>query len=110
MHHRVRRLIKREVEVLPLLCGAGDAFAGDGLLEGLGGAANFAVDDVIFEGGAGFDGAVDEVVAEVVDYAGDFADLWREGVDCQPAVLLLSCRRGSIRELYLRHLVDFAVQ
>jgi len=45
------------------------------LLEGFGGAADFAVDDVIGVRDAGGDCAADEVFADEVDYAGYFADL-----------------------------------
>jgi len=44
-------------------------------LEGSSAAADFAVDDVVFVAGAGGDGAGEGVLADVVDYAGDFADL-----------------------------------
>lgn len=77
MHDRVRRFVEHHVEVLPLLVGACDFPAGDMFLEGVGGGADFAVDDVVGEGLACFDRAADEVLADVVDYAGYFADLER---------------------------------
>lgn len=71
----MRALVEGHVEVFALLRGAGDAPADDGILECGGGRADFAVDDGVFVGGAGGDGAVEGVFAQVVDYAGDFADL-----------------------------------
>ena len=71
----MRALVEGHVEVFALLRGAGDAPADDGILEGGGGGADFAVDDGVFVGGAGGDGAVEGVFAQVVHYAGDFADL-----------------------------------
>lgn len=71
----MRALVEGHVEVFALLRGAGDAAADDGILEGRGRGADFAVDDGVFVGGAGGDGAVEGVFAQVVDYAGDFADL-----------------------------------
>ena len=75
MHHCVWRFVECHVEVLALLVCARDAPALDGFLEGIGGGTDFAVDDVVGVGGAGGDGAADEVLAEVVDYARDFSDL-----------------------------------
>lgn len=72
----MRAFVECHVEVFALLCGAGDAPADDGILEGRGGGADFAVDYGVVVGGAGGDGAVDGVFAEVVDYSGDFADLF----------------------------------
>ena len=69
------RLVEGDVEVLSLLIRAGDCAACDVFLEGIAAAADFAVDDGVFVGGAGGDGAVEGVFAQVVDYAGDFADL-----------------------------------
>jgi len=75
VHDGVRALVEGHVEVFALLRGAGDAPADDGILEGGGGCTDFAVDDGVFVGGAGGDGAVEGVFAQVVDYAGHFADL-----------------------------------
>lgn len=44
-------------------------------MEGIGGRANFAVDDIIVEGFAMGDSTANQVFAKVVDYACDFADL-----------------------------------
>lgn len=75
MQDRVWRLVESDVEVLSLLAGAGDFSVGHMVLEGFGAAADFAVDDVVFVAGAGGDGAREGVLADVVHYAGDFADL-----------------------------------
>ena len=71
----MRALVEGHVEVLALLRCAGDAPADDGILEGGSRRADFAVDNGVFVGDAGGDGAVEGVFAQVVDYAGDFADL-----------------------------------
>lgn len=75
----MRRPVEREVEVLALLAGARDRASGDGGLEGCGARADFAVDDWVIVRGAGGYGAVQGVAAEVVEDAGDFADLDGEG-------------------------------
>jgi hypothetical protein len=69
------RLVEGDVEVLSLLIRAGDCAACDVFLEGIAAAADFAVDDVVSDGFARVDGAVKEVLADVVDDAGDFTDL-----------------------------------
>jgi hypothetical protein len=51
------------------------ALSRHGLGEGSGRTSYFAVDDVIFEALTRGDGAADEVFAEVVNDAEDFADL-----------------------------------
>lgn len=60
---------------LPLLVCPGHSSPLDCFGERLGRAADFAVDDVIIKGLARLDGAVDEVLADVVDGARDLADL-----------------------------------
>jgi hypothetical protein len=71
----MRALVERHVEVFALLADARDCAVGGGFLEFGAGGADFAVDDCVFGCGDGDDCAVSGVFAQVVDYAGDFADL-----------------------------------
>ena len=71
----MRRFVESDVEVFPLLGSAYDFPALGGLGECGRAGTDFAVDDVIFVCGAGFDCAVEEVFADVVHCASDFANL-----------------------------------
>jgi hypothetical protein len=59
----MRALVECHVEVLALLANAGDAAVRGCFLEVCGRGADFAVDDCVFEGGAGGDCAVEGVFA-----------------------------------------------
>jgi hypothetical protein len=69
-------------EVLPLLSRIKDLLASHGLLEGVGAAADFAIDDVIIFCDNGGDRSANGVLLEVVHNASDFTDLFR-GVNGQ---------------------------
>lgn len=69
--------VERHIEVFPLLSGSRDSSAFGGFREGARGAADLAVYNFIVVGLTRFYGAVDEVLADVMDYACYFADLFK---------------------------------
>ena len=69
------RFVESDIKVLPLLAGVRDLAPSDMILKCFSRAADFAIDDVVLIACACCNGAIEGVFADVVDYAGDFADL-----------------------------------
>jgi hypothetical protein len=75
MHYGMRRLVESHIEVFALLVRACHSSTFGCFGEGGGRGANLAIHDFIFERLTGLDGAVEEVLSDVMDDATDFANL-----------------------------------
>lgn len=100
----MRRLVECHVEVFALLSCPSDSSALRRFSESARSAPNFAVDNVIFVYCAGFDGPVHEVLADVVNYPRDFADLikllgGRRGHDVQDILPQACCQTLAVEEV-----------
>ena len=79
----MRRFVEGDIEVLALLVCASDSSTFCSFRKGACAGADFAIHNIIVESFARLDRAVDEVFADVVDYACDFSYLnvdqhWQE--------------------------------